>query len=438
MTYNEAREFISDSNQYGSKLGLDTIIELLKRLGNPQDQLKVIHVAGTNGKGSTSAFIAGILAAQGYQVGRYHSPAVFNYLEMVQINRPLNQQRWSIELLAEQGVTKGIECIKPVCEEMVREGMSHPTSFEIETAMALLYLSWQNVDFAVIEVGLGGRLDATNVFRTPLLNVITSISMDHMQYLGDTLGQIAYEKAGIIKKGAKVITCNDNPEIIDVIRDVCKIYHNELILSDLGEVCDVQYLPEKTSFTYHGKQYEIGLLGEYQIKNAILAIDTVMQLSQSGYPVEERSIQSGLLYTVWSGRFEVIKKSPYFILDGAHNEEAALALRKSIMSYFPTQRKIFIIGVLADKDYKKILEVTADLADVVITLSPNNYRALASSQLAKEAKNYTNGKVIDASTAREAVDLALKQATHMDIVLSYGSLSYLGEIRSYVNHEDNN
>lgn len=430
MTYQEARDFISASNQYGSKLGLDAITELLKRLGNPQDKLKVIHVGGTNGKGSTSSFIATILSCQGYRVGRYHSPAVFDYLEIVQINSKSQTPEWVGKPITELGVSNTIAIIAPICQEMMRNGFPHPTSFEIETAMALLYLSWEQVDFAVIEVGLGGRLDATNVFSKPLCNVITSISMDHMQYLGDTVKEISYEKAGIIKKGAIVITSNTNHEVLEVLKRTCEKVGNTMILSDLKNVSEISYSFQQTSFSYQSQNFAISLLGEYQITNAILAIDTVNQLRQIGFEIEDRAIKEGLLHTVWGGRFEILSTKPYFIIDGAHNEEAALRLGTSIMQYFSNQKIIMILGVLADKDYTKILELTADLAEVILTVTPDNDRALASSQLAIEAKRFTKGTVIDGQTPQTAVKMAYDIASEQDVIIAFGSLSYLHNIRA--------
>jgi dihydrofolate synthase/folylpolyglutamate synthase len=431
MTYTEAREFIDNSNQYGSKLGLTTVTELLRRLDNPQNMLKVIHIAGTNGKGSTTAYISSILTAEGYRTGRYTSPAVFTYRERIQIGS---------DYISEQGVSAAIDAIKPACEAMVRDGFEHPTTFEIETAMAYLYFAREKVDFAVIEVGLGGRLDATNVISHPLVSVLTSISMDHMQYLGNSLTQITREKAGIIKQGSPVITGNKNPEVIGVIKQVCLDNDSELIeVSD--HVKNVQISPEGTKFIYEEQELEIHLLGEYQLWNAFLAVQTVKTLQKLWFKVSNSSIKTGLEKTSWSGRLEVLAKNPYFIIDGAHNEDAALQLRRSLMELFPDRRKIFIMGVLADKDYKKILEITVPLADVIITLTPDNSRALASSILAKEALAYTKTapakaeaaciqtQVIDAGGIQSALRTAYTNAGEEDIILAFGSLSYLGELK---------
>lgn len=428
MTYQEAREFIDSSNQYGSKLGLATITELMNRLGNPQDQLKTVHVAGTNGKGSTTAFIATILASQGYRTGRYISPAVFEYREKVQISRK-EEDTVVHDFITEKGISEAVAVIKPVCEAMVKDGFHHPTSFEIETAMAFLYLASEEVDFAVIEVGLGGRLDATNVISHPVCCVITSISMDHMQYLGDSLSKIAAEKAGIIKKGVPVITGNTDPEILRVLEDNCREKETSLTIADQKDVNNITFSPDGTSFTYKGQEYSISLLSIYQIGNAVTAIETAEALIKLRYIMNVSAIRNGLLRTKWSGRFEVLAKEPYFIIDGAHNEDAALQLREAVQLYFSGHRLVFIIGVLADKEFDKILKIMAPLAAAIITLTPDNDRALASTQLAIEAKKYCNGNVIDARTVDRAVKTAYNEAGREDVIIAFGSLSYLGGIK---------
>jgi dihydrofolate synthase/folylpolyglutamate synthase len=419
MTYEEAREFIDQSNQYGSVLGLETITNLLDRLGNPQEQLKVIHVAGTNGKGSTTAFITTILTSEGYRVGRYISPAVFAYRERIQI---------SSDYITEKGVSDAISVIKPICEAMVRDGLAHPTSFEIETAMAMLYFNWQQVDFAVIEVGLGGRLDATNVIKHPICSVITSISMDHMQFLGDNLDKITREKAGIIKKGAPLVTANKSPEVLSVLEQTCRDIGTSMIVTDSDDAVNIHFSPEGTTFRYLDQEYTINLLGRHQIGNAILAIQSVRVLHQSGHPISENAIKNGLLKAKWRGRFEIIGRKPYVIIDGAHNEDAALQLKEAIQLYFADRRIIFIIGIFADKNYRRILEITAPLAEVILAITPNNTRALASSQLAIEAKQYGSGTVIDAGTIQYAMKRAYEEATEEDVIIAFGSLSFLGEL----------
>lgn len=445
MTYQEAMEFIKASNQYGSVLGLESITELLNRLNNPQDNLRIVHVAGTNGKGSTSAFITNILAAEGYKVGRYSSPAVFSYREQIQIITSKDQQydknitslkntvtEITINDITEEGISDAITEIEPLCRKMVEDGFSHPTSFEIETAMAFLYFVKQKVDFAVVEVGLGGRLDATNAIRHPICSVITSISMDHMQFLGNTIEKITEEKAGIIKPGVPVVTNNNRVEVLSVLEKVCASRESQLSLALQEELCDIHYSPEETTFLYHGKNYRIQLLGNYQTSNAILAIQTAEILRRNGVPVSDMAIREGLFHTKWKGRFEIIAKKPYIILDGAHNEDAALQLRNALQTYFPDKKFIFIIGVLADKEYRKILQIMLPLAKIIITVTPMNQRALPSSKLAIESKAYGAERIFDADAVDHAARLALQEAKADDVILAFGSLSYLGELQEAI------
>jgi dihydrofolate synthase/folylpolyglutamate synthase len=454
MTYEEAREFIKNANQYGIVPGLGTITELLKRLGDPQEQLRIIHVAGTNGKGSTSSFIATILAAAGFRVGRYLSPAVFSYREIIQIVEEKqkqeapdivssqnslkehhtdsmfeNQESIESENISRDGVVETLTKIIPVCEAMTAEGLSHPTSFEIETAMAFLYLLWEKVDYAVVEVGMGGRLDSTNVIRNPVCSVITSISMDHNQFLGDTLTKIAIEKAGIIKQGVPIITCNQDKEVIQVIKQKAKEKDALLTIADLQQITQIRHSLEAISFidSMDNEQYEFSLLGDYQPGNALLALRTIQVLKNLGVSIGVSAMKKGLANTKWSGRFQMIARKPYVFIDGAHNEGAAISLKKSIQTYFTNRRIIYIMGVLADKDYKAILDHTASLADCIITITPNNSRALSSTELAKEANHYCN-QVLDAGHIEQAVNLALEEAKEEDIILAFGSLSYLSEV----------
>jgi dihydrofolate synthase/folylpolyglutamate synthase len=439
MTYEEAREYITKCNQYGNELSLEAIKELLNRLGNPQDKIKVIHVAGTNGKGSTTAFLASILACAGYRVGRYISPAVFDYLERVQISKRIEASRdihtkgiqnstIVTNFITKSGFSDTVTQIKKVCDEMLQIGLPHPTPFEIETAMAFLYLYQENVDFAIIEVGLGGRLDATNVMKKPICCIITSISMDHMQYLGDTLGKIAGEKAGIIKEGTSVITNNSCSDVLSVLEQVCQDKNAILSVVDSSKARIISTNPDGTILEYNQQDYSISMLGEYQVSNATLAIEAARILQRLGYQIEEKAMKEGLQQARWRGRFEIIQKEPYLVIDGAHNADAALQLRKSIERYFHKQKKIFIIGVLGDKDYGSILELTAPLAETIITITPNNDRALASANLAAEAKKYCMGNIIDASTVENALKLAYEEATAQDVIIAFGSLSFLGEL----------
>lgn len=459
MLYEEAMEFISYTNKLGSILGLETIANLLNRLGNPQDKLKIIHVAGTNGKGSTISFLSSILAGAGYRVGVYISPTVFSYREKLQIisldenvcinnlkidNRPygcetLDDNILQYQYISEEDICKAIKIIKSSCENMVGDGLAHPTSFEIETAMAFLYMQWEQVDFLILETGMGGRLDATNVIDNSLCSVITSVSLDHTQFLGDTLELIANEKAGIMKLNSSVITTNQHPEVLKVFCDKANELDIPMTIVDKDKVTDIRYSESQTTFVYPYQDnldsYEIHLLGKYQVQNGILAIETARRIRDLGYPVSEEAIKKGLYHAKWQGRFEKISKAPEIYIDGAHNIEAAQSLRDSIEIYFTNRRLIFMIGVLADKDYQSMLRILAPMANAIITLTPDNQRALASNILAKEAGAYCK-KIFDEQDIYNALERVHSEAKSGDVIIAFGSLSFLGNLVRRI--KDNN
>lgn len=426
MSYEEAMDYMSHVNQYGSVLGLSNTRELLRRLGNPQEQLKFIHIAGTNGKGSVSAYISTILSVSGYLVGRYLSPTIFEYRERIQL-----ADKEAPTYISEVEVGRYIGRIKSVIEDMVREGLPHPTPFEIETAMAFLYFLEKSCEIVVLEVGLGGRQDSTNVIHTTVCAVLTSISMDHMQILGDTLGKIAYEKAGIIKKDTMVVTYEQEKEAMDIINEVCEKEHATLQCVESKEIINSKHSFKGITFDYKEfSNLEVKLLGEHQVKNASLAIEIASVLIKLGYSIKEEDIRNGLLLTKWPGRFEMIHNDPIFFVDGAHNEDAAISLSKSIEIYFTNKKIIYIMGVLADKDYQSVLRNTASYADTIITITPDNPRALSSKELANTAEQYCD-KVIDGKTIERGIQIAMELAHKNDVILAFGSLSYLGDIIRY-------
>lgn len=446
MTYDEAMKYIKEKEALGSKPGLGIITELLNRLGNPQDGLDIIHVAGTNGKGSTVSFLAAILAAAGYKTGIYVSPSVFSYREKLQIIMPDKAGNASynggeaygglnIEYISEDDVCGTLDIVKSACGGMVNEGYAHPTVFEMETAMAFLYMKSKRVDFLVLETGMGGRLDATNVVRHPVCCVLTSVSLDHMQYLGDTLEKIAFEKAGIMKEGSFAVTAMQEPEVLSVFKKKAKELKIPLVIADPSEARNMEYHDSHTEFDYPDgsnlTHYRIRMLGEYQVQNAVTAITAARTMGKMGYVINGEAIKTGLELAVWRGRFEKISSNPDIYIDGAHNEEAARRIRQSIEIYFTNRRLIFIIGVLADKDYKAMLRILAPLADTIIALTPENNRALASDKLAACAGQYCS-RVYDEKDVKHAVDRALSEAAEGDVILAFGSLSYLGSIRSAV------
>ena len=420
MKYQEAMDYIDKCAGYGIVPGLDSIRELLNRLDNPQQNLKFIHIAGTNGKGSTLAFISTALAENGYKVGRYVSPTIFEYRERFQIQgKPVSK--------AEVG--RLMELVAVHADAMAEEGFAHPTPFEIETAMAFLLFKQKECDIVVLETGMGGKLDATNVIENTLISVITSISRDHMGFLGDTIEEIAAHKAGIIKKGTVVVSADQESEVKAVLENSAQRKEAAgIYFLDVKDIKQEKYELQKTTFTYkENKKIEIGLLGTYQPKNAALAWLVLEVLSQMGYVLKEDKIRKGFIKTTWPARFQMIDRKPLFLVDGAHNAAAAKELRKSIQFYFTNKKIIYIIGVFRDKEYEQVIETTCDLAWNIITVAKKgNNRALPALELG-QAVSKVNPMVTVADSVEEAVELAYLLSDKDTVILAFGSLAYLGD-----------
>lgn len=425
MNIREALEYVEQAGKYGIVPGLDSIRALCGRLGNPQQELQFVHIAGTNGKGSVSAYLASVLKQGGYRVGRFLSPVLFEYRERIQVNdRPITRK----------ALCEGMELLKKACEEMRKEGMPHPTPFEMETALGFWYFREKGCDIVILETGMGGLLDATNVVENTCAAVLTSISMDHMSYLGGTLPEIAAQKAGIIKKGCDVITAVQEPEVMRVILQKAEAAGCSVHVAEEANISGVHYGLEKQKFAYRGVKIEISLAGRYQIANAAVALETLEVLREKGFPVAEPKLREGMAQTRWPGRFTVIGRKPYFIVDGAHNADAAGKLAESLREYFPGRRMIYIMGVLKDKEYGKIIELTHSLADQIITVTtPEEPRALPAYLLAGEvAKVHTC--VTAADSLEEAVEMSYLLAGKEDVIVAFGSLSFLGRLMKIVDN----
>lgn len=421
MNYKETLEYIQSLSKYGSVLGLDSMLRLCEKLGNPEQKSKFIHVAGTNGKGSTSAYIAHMLMAAGYRVGRYISPTITDYRERFQIGT---------RMITQKDLCLYMERIKVVCEEMVSEGHPHPTPFEVETALCFLYFAEKECDFVVLEVGMGGETDATNVIPAPLACVWTSISMDHMGFLGDSLSAIARVKSGIAKTGARLISCRQEPEVEQVLLNKAEQVGGSLVVADASKATGVKYGLTTQQFSYKEfTKLKIHLAGPHQIENAILAVEVMLQLRLAGIEISNKAIYKGLEETIWQGRLEVLGKHPLFVLDGAHNEDAARRLAASIETYFKNKRIVYIMGVLKDKEYEKVLALTAKYAEHILTITPpDNPRGLDALELAKAARAY-HPQVSNLSSLEEAVEVSHLLADKDTVILCFGSLSYLGAIK---------
>ena len=425
MNYNEALEYVESLNQYGIVPGLESIRELCRRMGNPQNGLKFVHIAGTNGKGSVLAYVSTVLRCAGYKVGRYISPVIFEYREKIQVGK---------RSISKAALCEGLELIQGICEGMVKDGFHHPTPFEVETALAFWYFAREACDIVVLETGMGGKMDATNLIATTQIAVLTSIGIDHMQFLGKNLEEIAAQKAGIIKDGCAVVSLLQKPEAMSVIENLCSQKNCDLWVADSGKATHIRYGMEKQSFDYADyKKLEITLAGKFQIDNAVLAIEVLKALGKRGFPVSEKTLRKGLKETQWRGRFSLLAKKPYFIVDGAHNEDAAQKLADSIEFYFTNRRIVYIMGILRDKDYEKVIGLTEKYADQIITVTPPSPRAMHSYELAQEiAKVHPNVSAVD--SLEEAVEMSYLLAGKDDVIIAFGSLSYLGNLMNLIEH----
>ena len=417
MTLREVMAYVQELGSYGVRPGLENMENLMEKLGNPQRELCFVHIAGTNGKGSVSAFLSEILQQAGYRTGRYISPVIFEYREEIQVGkRPISQKE----------LCRKMTVMRQICRDLVREGKPHPTAFEVKTAMALWHFREEKCRLVVLETGLGGLLDATNIIANTKLAVFTSISLDHMAVLGRTLKEIAAQKAGIMKPGAVAVAVKGEQEVMEVLKEKAHALQIPLILADPCKACKRKSSLEKQSFSYG--EYEnltIPLLGAFQIDNAVLAVQAALELKRLGYSVPDQAIYRGLSGTVWPGRFQVLCRKPLFIADGAHNRDAAGRLVQSLRFYFTNRRILYIIGMLRDKEQDEVLAVTCPLAAQILTVPTRGERGCSSYELACRAGKY-HSNVTAADSVEEAVELACLSADKDTVILAFGSLSYLG------------
>ncbi len=430
MNYREAMEYMDGLQQYGSVMGLSTMRELCARLDDPQDRLKFVHIAGTNGKGSVLAYVSNVLQTAGYRVGSYLSPTLKEYRERFQVGG---------KMITQSGLCKYLEPVREAAEAMAAEGLPHPTPFEVETAVAFLYFADKQCDIVVLEGGLGGALDATNVIHNTLAAVFTSISMDHMDILGNSLEQIAAAKAGIIKNKCYVISARQTPEVMKVLRQAALLRKAKFYTADVTRTKNVRYGVAKQHFSYDRyKNMEITMTGQFQIENAVVALEVLAALGREGYSVPEDKLRLGLSQTKWRGRFDVIGTKPLFIADGAHNADASEKFARSVSFYFTNKRIIYIMGMLKDKEYDQVIRNTYELAEHVITVTPPlKERALHAYDLAQAVGQYHNSVTV-ADSVQEAVEMAyLLAGKDKDcVIIAFGSLSYLGELMDVVEHRD--
>lgn len=350
---------------------LDAELALLRKLGNPQIGQRYVHVAGTNGKGSTVAYLTSILIEAGLRVGTFASPFLYHYNELFKIN---NTE------ISDEDFARLFSQIKPAYDELATENI-FPSEYEILTVMSFIYFSEENCDIVVMEVSMGGRVDTTNVIPAPLVILITPISYDHMSILGNTLTEIATEKAGIIKHGTSVITPFQEREVSKVLEDFCA--KKAVSLAYFTEPVPIERSLHGQRFDVDGTTYSTKLLGTYQIGNAAHAIYAARKLAQKGFRISETDISRGIANTEWFGRFTVVKENPYIIIDGGHNRQGAAVLRSSLEEYFPGKKITFLLGILADKEVDIILDELMPIADKCYVTSVPNPRTMVPDDLAK-------------------------------------------------------
>jgi dihydrofolate synthase/folylpolyglutamate synthase len=473
MNYNEVVAYIEERNKMGSVLGLQNIINLLGRLGNPEKKIPAFHIAGTNGKGSIMAYVETVLIRAGLKVGRYISPTIYEYRERWQINK---------EYISAEECSSIMTDVINETNKMDEENAGSPTSFEIETAAAFHYFAKNKCDVILIECGMGGRLDATNVFGSTPIDVIASISFDHMQFLGNTLESIANEKLGIVKDGDILVSYPQNEEVEKIIDDfarntgrtetrteIRKEARTEKTGKETEKETEKESVEEEKSvslkkyykadrsalkvisqdlkgsaFYYKGDNYSISLVGSVQIMNAITAIEAINAFNQIAKSyglkkIDRETVIEGLKDTKWDGRFTVLGEQPLFIADGAHNEEAWIRLAADINKYFTNRKLIFIIGVLKDKEYDKMLNLLTKYMYHAITITSSSIRALDGKYLA-ELINERGVSAEFIGSEEEAVDKAeslAKEVGDDSVIIACGSLSFIGDIIRIKKEKDN-
>ena len=431
MTANEAISYIENYTWSTTRLGLDRTRELLQKLGDPQKDLKFIHVAGSNGKGSTCAMLDAILRAAGYKVGLYTSPYIQVFNERMQVNG---------ENIPGDKLAALTERVKAIADGME----DHPSQFELVTALAMQYFKEEACDIVVLEVGMGGALDSTNAIDAPEVAVITNIGLEHTEYLGDTLEKIATTKSGIIKEGCSCVCYDGAPEVTEVIKAVCAQKNVPLTCVDFTKLEHIAETLEGQKIKFEGRPYKLNLLGNHQLHNCCVVMEVVDALRKRGWNVPEEAVQKGLAEVKWPARLEIVGKDPLFILDGGHNPQCAQALAESLKNILGDKKAVFLMGVLADKEFDPMLNMVIPYAQEFICVTPASERALTADKLAAHllAKGIKAVAVTDGSAPshdvspsmeevlRKALVLAKDAAGKDGVVISFGSLYLVGHIRS--------
>ena len=420
MNAQEAIEYIHSFFWKGSIPGLERTQELLRRLGNPEKKLKFVHIAGTNGKGSTAAMTASILEKAGYRVGLYTSPYIYRFNERIQVN---GQQ------IADEDVATVTEYVKQYAEVMEEK----PTEFELVTAIGFEYFLRQNCDIVVLEVGMGGALDSTNVIETPEVAVITNIGLDHTDYLGDTVEKIAETKAGIFKNNGHAVVYRGAPSVEKVFETICAQRNVKLKKADFDSLILRSHSLEGQVFDCGSrKELFLPLLGDHQLHNASVVLSIADTLIEKGWNISEQNIRDGIRDVSWPGRFDIVGRDPLFIIDGGHNPQCIDALVTNIQDYLKDRKIIALTGVLADKDYGEMYKPMMPYIQEFVCITPPNPRKLEATELAEHLRR-VGATATPCETIPAGVKLAIQKAGKDGVVLCFGSLYTIGDIRNALN-----
>ena len=418
MNYKEAVTYIENYGWSSTKIGLDRTLKLLERFGNPHRKLKYVHVTGSNGKGSTCAMLASVLHESGYKTGLYTSPYIQDFCERIQVD-------------GEKITKRRLATLTARAKEYAEAMEDHPSQFELVTAIAFQYFYEQHCDIVVLEVGMGGTWDSTNVIPAPEVAVITNIGLEHTEYLGSTLEAIAKTKSGIIKPGCDCVLYDSSEEVRNVIEKDCLEKCVPLHIADFSMIEEKSFSLDGQAFSYKGKDYEIPLLGRHQLKNAAVTIETVMALRNRGWKIPRTPLYCGLIETVWPARFEVLSEEPLFILDGGHNPQCADALASCVKDYLPGRKVVFLCGILRDKDYDAMIDSLLPYAQEFICMTPLSTRALLAADLRKVVER-KGAKATACDEVPRGIRTAIRAAGTDGCVVAFGSLYLAGAVRTYI------
>lgn len=418
MDYRQAVEFVESSSIVRERYGLEKLQQALHLLGDPHHHTEFVHIAGTNGKGSTAAMTASVLQTAGYRTGLYTSPHLMRYNERMHIDGVP---------ISDEDFVEAASQVQRVCEQL--GGV--PIVFEVLTLMALWYFAQQRCDIVVLEVGIGGLLDSTNVIPSPKAAIITQLGMDHTETLGNTLEEIAAQKGGIVKEGTPTVMALQEPSAVAVVQQICNQHHAPLALADPERlrVLDASVAGQTLEDREYGK-LKLPLAGEHQRKNAANVLEAVAMLRTQGYRISDDDVREGIAKTVWPARFERLSTAPDFILDGGHNPQCLHAATAALREYYPGQKVIFLVGMMADKDTDHMLAEMASIAKSFVCIRPDSPRAMQPQLLAQQLTERFHLPACACGSVREGIAEATRQAGKEGVVCALGSLYLAGEVRA--------